>query len=71
MTYDVAAHQRQKIRTLEGDNHALKQHRAKLERLIAHLLPLAARDDCDPLTLLAALDTTDELTQLLLEDSAA
>jgi hypothetical protein len=59
MTYDLAAHQRERIRTLERDNAGLRTIQGRLERLMALLLRVAAGDDCDPLVLLTVLEHLD------------
>lgn len=72
--FNLAAHQRDRIRTLERHNDALTRHRNQLERLLAHALTIASPDD--PLTLLRVLEhmndpnrgpTVDELVTLLQE----
>ena len=41
----------------------LDRERAKLERLLALALTVAARDDCEPLELLAVLEDLDRIMQ--------
>lgn len=75
--FDLARHQRERLRSLERHNAALEQVRRRLERLLAITLRVAAGDDCDPHTLLRVIEqldqeaergrTIDELAQLLRE----
>lgn len=61
--FDLAAHQRQRIRALERDNAHLEHVRQRLERLLALTLRAAAGNDCNPLVLLAVIERIDELAQ--------
>lgn len=61
--FDLAAHQRGRIRALERDNRHLEQHRNQLERLLAWTLQIAAGRKCEPLVLLAVLEEVDRRVQ--------
>jgi hypothetical protein len=54
--FDLAAHQRERIRRLERDLAGVTGHRDRLERLLALALQVAAGDECEPLALLRALE---------------
>lgn len=75
--FDLAAHQRDRIRALERLNASLERQRNQLERLLAHACTIASPDD--PLTLLRVLErldnahrgpSVDELVTLLRETSS-
>lgn len=59
-TFDLAAYQRARIRTLELENTSLREIRRRLERIMALLLRVAAGDACDPLVLLKVLEQLDK-----------
>ncbi len=77
MTFDLATHQRERIRSLERHNQHLEHVRQRLERLLAIALKAAAGNDCDPQVLLRVIEqldaeaergrSLDELAQLLQE----
>lgn len=80
MPFDLASHQRQRIRALERETQHLQTARRQLERLLAITLTVATGSDCDPLTLLAVIEqlekdkrvaSVDELAQLLRETDPA
>jgi hypothetical protein len=54
--FDLAAHQRNRIRRLERDLAGVTRHRDRLERLLALAVTVAAGDDCEPLVLLRMLE---------------
>lgn len=84
MSFDLAAHHRERTRRAEQYADSLERQRARHERLLALALQIAAGTDCDPLVLLRLLEETldaadrqpsefsvDELVQLLRDTDPA
>ena len=61
MTFDVVAHHRRRTREAERRADMLEHERAKLERLLARALQIAAGTESEPLVLLAVLEEIDRL----------
>lgn len=60
MSFDLAAHQRARLRTLEDEVRYLRSHRDRLERLLGYAVTVAtAGTETTPLALLAALEDVD------------
>lgn len=62
-TFNLAAHQRQRIRTLEQHVHGLQQVRDDLVRLLALTVRIAAGQDCNPYQLMFLIDAYDRQQQ--------
>lgn len=61
--FDLAAHQRERIRALERDVGGLEQTRDELLRVLALTVRVAAGKDCDPITLMRVIEEMDRLEQ--------
>jgi hypothetical protein len=60
--FDLAAHQRERIRHLGLENEALRRHRDQLERLLAIALQVATgKTKTTPMALLGVLEEFDAL----------
>jgi predicted RNase H-like nuclease (RuvC/YqgF family) len=60
-TFDLARHQRERIRRLEAELTALRDHRDRLERMLALALQMATHDSSvSPTALLAVLEELDK-----------
>jgi hypothetical protein len=69
--FDVLSHYRARAQRAERRVAALEQTRARLERLLAITARVAAGDECDPYTLLRAIELLDDETQKNTEDYEA